>query len=264
MSGQGCALCGCGRGSRRRTTPQEGKPMQTSSRIASSSRSRQYRPWRGRRRGLLQASPRSAPWAPPRDALGPGGTSSSWSWSIGAAWPIRASAVSTARPSPPRTPGVKVVQDSTGPSAGRIRSMVESGRVTWDICDSSATGANLLGGLGLATKMDYSDRGPENVIGPGFALDYGAAPYSFSTCWSTTAQIPDPADRLGGFLGHQALPRHAAAAARRHLRAGSGDDVDGQGAGALYPIDMRAGIKRVTGAAARTWSSGPMARRASS
>jgi len=54
------------------------------------------------------------------------------------------------------TPGVTVVQDSTGPSTGRIRSMVESGRTTWDLCDSSASSSIVLGRANLATKIDYS------------------------------------------------------------------------------------------------------------
>lgn len=78
-------------------------------------------------------------------------------------------------------PGMRVVQDSTGPSAGRIRSMVESGRVTWDTCDSSATTAHLLGGMNMLTPIDYNTVKREDVIAPIFALEHGAAPYSFSS-----------------------------------------------------------------------------------
>ncbi|MDO9708304.1 ABC transporter substrate-binding protein [Paracraurococcus lichenis] len=144
------------------------------------------------------------------------------------------------------TPGVTVVQDSTGPSTGRIRSMVESGRVTWDLCDSSASGANLLGRLGLATKLDYAILNRENVIAPGFALDYGAAPYSFSSVLVyDSAKFPTPptgwADfwDLKRFPGTRLLRRDATCTLEAALMS------MGKPPGALYPIDMRAGIKRV-------------------
>ena len=145
------------------------------------------------------------------------------------------------------TPGVKVLQDSTGPSVGRIRSMVESGRVTWDICDSSATGANLLGKLGLATKVDYSIVDRSNVIGPGFALDHGAAPYSFSSVLVyDSAKFPTPPTGWADFWDTKRFP------GTRLLRRDATCVLEaammsmGTAPGALYPVDMRAGIKRVT------------------
>ncbi len=78
-------------------------------------------------------------------------------------------------------PGVKVVQDSTGPSAGRIRTMVQSGKVTWDLCDSSTSSSILLGKDNLATKIDYSIVNKADATDPSFTEEYGAAPYSFSS-----------------------------------------------------------------------------------
>ena len=34
--------------------------------------------------------------------------------------------------------GIKVVVDGTGPSAGKMRAMVEAKNVTWDVCDSGS------------------------------------------------------------------------------------------------------------------------------
>src|SRR5262245_15064574 len=34
--------------------------------------------------------------------------------------------------------GVKVAIDSSGPSIAKIKAMVESGKVAWDVCDSAA------------------------------------------------------------------------------------------------------------------------------
>jgi putative spermidine/putrescine transport system substrate-binding protein len=85
------------------------------------------------------------------------------------------------KPFEDKTAGVKVVMDSSGPSAGKIRTMVESKHVTWDICDSSAGTSILLGGQGLLEPIDYSivDRG--QLPPKGFAYPHGAAPYSFSS-----------------------------------------------------------------------------------
>ena len=143
-------------------------------------------------------------------------------------------------------PGWKVVQDSTGPATGRIRSMVESGRVTWDLCDSSATGANLLGKLGLATKIDYSVVDRSNVIGPGFALDYGAAPYSFSNVLVyDSSKFPTPPTNWADFWDTKRFP------GTRLLRRDASCTLEaalmsmGKDPASLYPLDVRAALKRV-------------------
>src|SRR5262245_40083005 len=85
------------------------------------------------------------------------------------------------KPFEDRNPGVKVVMDSSGPSAGKIRTMVESKHVTWDICDSSASSSILLGGQGLLEPIDYAIVDKANLPARGFAYPHGAAPYSFSS-----------------------------------------------------------------------------------
>ncbi len=144
-------------------------------------------------------------------------------------------------------PGWRVVQDSTGPSAGRIRSMVESGRVTWDICDSSATSATLLGGLNLLNRIDYNIVDRNNVIGPTFALDHGAAPYSFSNVLvydSTKFPNGGPTSwadfwDLRRFPGTRLLRRDAAGALDAAQMALGKDPRN------LYPLDIRASIAKV-------------------
>jgi putative spermidine/putrescine transport system substrate-binding protein len=143
-------------------------------------------------------------------------------------------------------PGVKVLQDSSGPATGRIRSMVESGRVTWDLCDSSASGANLLGKLNLATKIDYGIVDRSNVIGPGFALEFGAAPYSFSSVLVyDSAKFPTPptgwADfwDLRKFPGTRLLRRDAVCSLEAALMS------MGRNPAQLYPIDVRTALRRI-------------------
>lgn len=51
--------------------------------------------------------------------------------------------------------GIDVVIDGSGPSAGKIRAMVESGAVVWDICDSGAGSAIILTKAGMISPINY-------------------------------------------------------------------------------------------------------------
>ena len=143
--------------------------------------------------------------------------------------------------------GWRVVQDSTGPSAGRIRSMVESGRVTWDLCDSSASSSNLLGRQNLLTRIDYSIVNRENVIGPGFALEFGAAPYSFSSVLAyDSAKFPQGGPTnwadfwdLRRFPGTRLMRRDALGSLDAAQMALGKDPAN------LYPLDIRACLRKV-------------------
>lgn len=156
--------------------------------------------------------------------------------------------------------GWTVVQDSTGPSAGRIRSMVESGRVTWDLCDSSASSSNLLGRANLLTRIDYSVVNRENVIGPGFALEYGAAPYSFSSVLAyDSSKFPGGAPTswkdfwdLRKFPGTRLMRRDALATLDAAQMALGKDPAN------LYPLDIRACLRKVAELRRNAvfWSSG--------
>ena len=143
--------------------------------------------------------------------------------------------------------GVRVVQDSTGPSAGRIRSMVESGRVTWDLCDSSASSSVLLGRQNLVNRIDYGIVDRSQVIDPGFALEFGAAPYSFSSvlCYDS-ARFPNGGPQnwadffdLRRFPGTRLLRRDALATLDAVQMALGKDPRN------LYPLDVRACLARV-------------------
>ncbi len=143
-------------------------------------------------------------------------------------------------------PGARVTQDSTGPSAGRIRSMVESRRVTWDLCDSSASSAFLLGGMNLLEKMDYSIIDRSKVIGPGFALEYGAAPYSFSSVLAyDSSKFPTPPTSWADFWDLRRFP------GQRLMRRDALATLDaammslGKAPAEVYPIDTRAALRRV-------------------
>ncbi|MFQ3623212.1 MAG: extracellular solute-binding protein [Acetobacteraceae bacterium] len=143
-------------------------------------------------------------------------------------------------------PGWRVVQDSSGPSLGRIRSMVESGRVTWDLCDSSGSSSIQLGALNLVDRIDYGIVPRDVVIDPAFALEFGAAPYSFSTVLVyDRTKVPEPPKGWADFWDLRRFP------GRRLLRRDALGSLDaammslGRTREALYPIDVRAAIARV-------------------
>ena len=75
--------------------------------------------------------------------------------------------------------GIKVVVDGTGPSAGKMRAMVEAKNVTWDVCDSGSGTCLELGKQGFFDEFDYSVVDPKKVL-PGFAYKWGIANYLFS------------------------------------------------------------------------------------
>lgn len=156
-------------------------------------------------------------------------------------------------------PGMRVTQDSTGPSAGRIRSMVESRRVTWDLCDSSASSAFLLGGMNLLEKMDYSVIDRSKVLNPAFALEYGAAPYSFSSVLAyDSSKFPTPPTSWADFWDLRRFP------GQRLMRRDALASLDaammsmGKAPAEVYPIDTRAALRRVGELRRNTlyWNSG--------
>jgi putative spermidine/putrescine transport system substrate-binding protein len=143
--------------------------------------------------------------------------------------------------------GIRVVQDSTGPSAGRIRSMVESGRVTWDLCDSSASSSVVLGRQNLVSRVDYNIVDRSNVIGPGFALEYGAAPYSFSSVLAyDSSKFPNgPPQNWADFFDLRRFPgtrllRRDALATLDAVQMALGKDPRN-----LYPLDVRACMAKI-------------------
>ena len=164
------------------------------------------------------------------------------------------------KPFEDKSPGVKVVMDSSGPSAGKIRTMVESKHVTWDICDSSAGSSILLGGQGLLEAIDYSIVDRANLPPKGFAYPHGAAPYSFSSV------LVYDAAKFGGsppkgwvdFLNFQKYP------GKRMLRRdalGSLDALamaDGIPMSKMYPLDAKRalGVLKKIRKDAVYWNSG--------
>ena len=85
-------------------------------------------------------------------------------------------------------PDTKVIIDGSGPSSGKIKAMVQSGKVTWDLCDRNNIAAIDLGRQGLLEEVDYTRVDPNAVreIHRG-KWGLGAYLYAFALTWDTKA-----------------------------------------------------------------------------
>ena len=106
------------------------------------------------------------------------------------------------KPFEARTPGVKTVMDSSGPSAGKIRAMVESKKVNWDLCDSSAGSSILLGNAGLLEPIDYTIVKKEDLPPVGFAYPGAMTARAVDTSQSSLRDLWCPNGERGrGIFG---------------------------------------------------------------
>ncbi|UFN48517.1 ABC transporter substrate-binding protein [Roseomonas sp. OT10] len=145
-----------------------------------------------------------------------------------------------------RDTGTRVLIDGSGPSAGRIRAMVEAGRVTWDVCDSSVANSVILGRQGLVQRIDYS-RVDRNAVFPEFAYEFCVAAYLFSNVltWDTgrfSGRAPQGwADfwNVRDFPGKRTMRRDLQGAFEIALLA------DGVPMDRLYPLDEKRALAKL-------------------
>ncbi|MAQ46443.1 MAG: hypothetical protein CL812_11390 [Confluentimicrobium sp.] len=87
--------------------------------------------------------------------------------------------------------GIPVRVDGAGPSAGKVRAMVESGAVVWDVCDSGAGSAIVMNGAGVIQNIDYSIVDKSKVL-DGTALPFAVGNYVFSYAMAhNPTMLPD-------------------------------------------------------------------------
>lgn len=142
--------------------------------------------------------------------------------------------------------GTRVDIDTAGPSAGKIRAMVESGKVAWDVCDATAAASVELGRAGLLEEIDYAIV-PKATTLPQFAYRWGVGSYAYSSV------IAYNADRFRGrapqswadfwnvkdFPGRRLLRSDLPAMLEAALMA------DGVEPAKLYPLDVGRGLAKI-------------------
>ena len=75
--------------------------------------------------------------------------------------------------------GLNLIIDGSGPSAGKIKAMVQANNVVWDVCDGSVGSSFQLGEAGLLEKIDYGIVSKQKVH-PEFAYEWSVCNYMFS------------------------------------------------------------------------------------
>lgn len=140
--------------------------------------------------------------------------------------------------------GVPVVVDGGVPLAGKIKAMVESGNVVWDVCDGDGFLCDQLGKQGLLEEVDYSIV-DKSKLPEGWAYDHGIAnyTYSFVLAYDTTL-FPDRPPTMADFFDTETYPglrtmwKYQMGAMEACLLG------DGVARDALYPMDMDRAIAK--------------------
>lgn len=144
--------------------------------------------------------------------------------------------------------GTPVEFDGTGPSFGKIRTMVESKNVVWDVCDANLAAAHSLGKAGYLEPIDY-DIVDRTKVRPGFSSEYGICHfiYSFVLAYDKTKFGDNPPRtwqdfwNTKDFPGMRTLPDRTLATLEVALMA---DGVPAN-AEALYPIDEKRALESI-------------------
>jgi len=136
------------------------------------------------------------------------------------------------------TQGGRIVLDGSGALNGKILTMVQSGHVTWDICDAGITTLAELNPKNALEKIDYSIVARSKVPAE-FAYENGVVNYMFSSvmAWDTSKvkETPTLADffDLKRFPGRRMMRKDSQAMIELCLIA------DGVPIDQLYPLDVK-------------------------
>ncbi|MCP1845807.1 putative spermidine/putrescine transport system substrate-binding protein [Bradyrhizobium sp. USDA 4524] len=145
-----------------------------------------------------------------------------------------------------RYPGNRVAFDTTGPTPGKIKAMVESGNIAWDVADRNLLSALELGRQGLLEKVDDSIV-DLNAVPSQFRTEWGVGSYFFSFVITyDSAQCSSAPPRtwkdfwdIQKFKGRRALRNNVEGVLESALLA------DGVERDKLYPLDVDRGLEKI-------------------
>ncbi len=153
---------------------------------------------------------------------------------------------------------MEAVVDGAGPTSGKIKAMVESGAVVWDLCDRNLPASLDLGRQGLLETVDWSVVDPDKLREV-HRTDWGVGSYlySFSLTWDREALPARPetwADfwNVKDFPGRRTLRNNVEGMLEAALLA------DGVAPEAIYPIDIERAFEKIREIKDQTifWTSG--------
>ncbi|WP_272007516.1 extracellular solute-binding protein [Roseovarius sp. ZX-A-9] len=156
--------------------------------------------------------------------------------------------------------GLPTVVEGSGPSSGKIKAMVESQAVVWDVCDRNLPASIDLGQQDLLEKVDW------DVVDPAKLRDIhrtdwgvGSYLYSFALTWDSEAHEIAPQNwadfwNLKDFPGTRTLRNNFEGMLEAALMA----DGDAADAASLYPVDVERAFEKIREIRENTifWTSG--------
>jgi putative spermidine/putrescine transport system substrate-binding protein len=154
--------------------------------------------------------------------------------------------------------GGHAVLDGSGPSSGRIKAMVESGAVVWDVCDRNLPASIELGREDLLEKVDWDKVDPAKLRDI-HRSDWGVGSYlySFVLTWDGKALSNKPANwadfwNVKDFPGTRTLRNNIEGMLEAALLA------DGVSPADIYPIDVERAFEKIAEIKEHTifWTSG--------
>jgi putative spermidine/putrescine transport system substrate-binding protein len=145
-----------------------------------------------------------------------------------------------------KTSALKALVDGSGPSSAKIKAMVESGKVTWDVVDRNLIAALELGRQNLLEKIDYSIV-DKSKVRPEHAGEWGVGSYIYANvlAYQTDAfggRVPKTwADfyNLKDFPGKRTMRKHIDGQLETALLA------DGVAPDKLYPLDVKRALDKI-------------------
>lgn len=164
-----------------------------------------------------------------------------------------------AKPFAEANPDIYPIVDGAGPSSGRIKAMVESGAVVWDVCDRNLPASLELGRQDLLEKVDWNIVDPDKLRDV-HRTDWGVGSYlySFVITWDRSRLGEAPPMTWADFWNTKDFP------GTRTLR----NNIEGMLEAALmadgvapedvYPIDVERALEKVREIKEHTlfWTSG--------
>ena len=145
-----------------------------------------------------------------------------------------------------KTSAVKAVIDGSGPSSAKMKAMVESGKVTWDVVDRNLIAGLELGRQNLLEKIDYTIV-DKSKVRPGHANDWAVGAYIYANV------LAYQKDAFGGrtpktwkdfynfkdFPGKRTMRKHIDGQLETALLA------DGVPPDKLYPLDVKRALDKI-------------------
>ena len=156
--------------------------------------------------------------------------------------------------------GVPTIVEGSGPSSGKIKAMVESGAVVWDVCDRNLPASVDLGQQGLLEKVDWNVVDPQKLRDT-HRTDWGVGSYlySFALTWDREAHESAPTNwadfwNLKDFPGTRTLRNNFEGMLEAALMA-DGAEAD---AASIYPVDVERAFGKIREIRENTifWTSG--------